>query len=160
MCESKDFFRRVWVWESEQRSCPLLWWYRSGCFYISCHKAAGWAGFGWVGIVFKYALGLLQAPHLTDITLPVCLMWADVLGSFNHPLQSLPVLSPAHPKAVCNVSSQNAFYRSSLRTHELAWKFYQVKVVGTFLNYHEHTHKRLFWLNPTYYTHPTVRKSH
>lgn len=45
----------------------------------------------------------------------------DVSG-FNHPLQSLPVR--AHPMLVCDVYSQDAFYRSPGKVNKnLVWEF-------------------------------------
>ncbi len=48
----------------------------------------------------------------------------DVVGGFNHPLQSLPFLSHAQTMIDCDVSSHKVFYCSSIETDQsLALKF-------------------------------------
>lgn len=39
----------------------------------------------------------------------------DVQGRFDHPLQSPSVLGLAHPKAICDASSQDAYYCSFVK---------------------------------------------
>ena len=67
-----------------------------------------------VGVVFKYPLGSVQASHFTDYTDALQMGTNDVLGGFNHPLQSLPVLlCHAQTKLICDVFRQDALYSSS-----------------------------------------------
>ena len=85
----------------------------------------------WLGWVLSLSiLWALWASHFTDITDALQMGTNDVLGGFNHPLQSLPVLGHAQTILICDVFSQNALYTSSEKAdNNLALKSSLLKFV-------------------------------
>ncbi len=73
------------------------------------------AGCCWGGYCLLISFGLCTgiSPHWHHW----CLV-DDILGSFNHPLQSSPVLGHAHSIHICDVSSLDAFYCSSVKVNK------------------------------------------
>ncbi len=102
--------------QPEERTCSVVWWYNSGYFSIACQMAAGQTGCCWGGYCLLASFGLCAG------TSPDCSLrlsrWVPMMGSFNHPLQISPVLSRAQTMPICNVSSQDAFYFSSVKVNK------------------------------------------
>ncbi len=102
---------------NEERSCSGVWWYSSGYFCIACQTAARWTGCCWGRYCLLASSGLYTgtSPHWYHWCLGDEYLWCS--GSFNHPLQSPPVLGHAHPMPVCNVSSQDTYIFAHWRAY-------------------------------------------
>ena len=75
--------------QTEERS------YSSGYSYIFCQTAAGWRGCGWVRCCLLVSFWFCADTSLHQHQ-------SNVMGSFNHPLQSLPFLrcAPTMPSSI------------------------------------------------------------